>query len=160
MAQGGTPVEAQPSTLNNLSTHRANKPSVDGPVLLRTTQLYMICTRGPKNERNCNILLSERPFFLLHINLETHFHQIYKKAAERVNLLRRIHSSIDTFSAQRIYQSMNMSIITYCGYNGLGWSEFHKRMIRSIEKRSLEIIQLSFTTCCKGKRVVLYLAAS
>ena len=50
------------------------------------------------------------------LNFETHFHKIYKKAAGRVNLLRRIRSSIDTFSAQRIYQSMIMPIFTYCGY--------------------------------------------
>ena len=74
------------------------------------------------------------------LNFETHFHKIYKKAAGRVNLLRRIRSNIDTFSAQRIYQSMIMPILTYCGYNSLGWSESRKRMIRSIEKRSLEII--------------------
>lgn len=38
------------------------------------------------------------------LNLETHFHKIYKTTAGRVKLLRRIHSSIDTFSAQRTYQ--------------------------------------------------------
>ena len=32
------------------------------------------------------------------------------------------------------------AILTYCGYNSLGWSESRKRMIRSIETRSLEII--------------------
>ena len=57
-----------------------------------------------------------------------------------VYLLRRIRSSIDTFSAQRIYQSMIMPIFTYCDYSSLGWSESRKRMIRSIKKRSLEII--------------------
>ena len=74
------------------------------------------------------------------LNLETHFQKMYKKAAGRVNLLRRIRSSIDTLSAQRIYQSMIMPIFTFCGYNSLGWSESRKRMIRSIETRSLEII--------------------
>ena len=74
------------------------------------------------------------------LNFETHFHKICKKAAGRVNLLRRIRPNIDTFSAQRIYQSMVMPIFTYCSYNSLGWSESRKRMIRSIEKRSLEII--------------------
>jgi len=33
-----------------------------------------------------------------------------------------------------------MSIFMHCGYNSLGWSESRKSMIRSIEKRSLEII--------------------
>ena len=107
-------------------------------------------------------------FFLLHINFETHFDKIYKKAAGRVNwpeihpiassrfllsttegvittrsnrmkfrlrvnLLRRIRPSIDTLcSAQRIYQSMIMSIFTYCSYKSLGWSESRKSMIRSM----------------------------
>ena len=70
----------------------------------------------------------------------THARGTYKKAAGRVNLLRGIRSSIDTFTAQRIYQSMIMPIFTYCGYTSLGWSESCKRMIRSIETRSLEII--------------------
>ena len=61
------------------------------------------------------------------LNFETHFLKIYKKAAGRANLLRRIRSSIDTFSAQRIYQSMIMPIFTYCGYNSIGWSESRKR---------------------------------
>ena len=74
------------------------------------------------------------------LTFETHFQKMYKKAAGRVNLLRRIRSSINTLSAQRIYQSMVMPIFTYCGYNSLGWSETRKRMIRSIETRSLEII--------------------
>jgi len=42
------------------------------------------------------------------LNFETHFQKIYKKAQGRVNLLRRIRSSIDTFTAQRIYQSKKM----------------------------------------------------
>ena len=66
---------------------------------------------------------------------------MYKKAAAgRVNLSLRIRSSIDTLSAQRIYQSMTMPVFTYRGYNSLGWSKSCKRMIRSIETRSFEII--------------------
>ena len=66
----------------------------------------MISPQGLKNERNCNILSSEGQFFLLHINIVTYFDKIqktYQKAAGRVNLLRRIRSSIDTLSAHRIY---------------------------------------------------------
>ena len=51
------------------------------------------------------------------------------KAAGRANLLQRIRSSIDTFSAQQIYQSMITAIFTYCGYISLGWSEFRKCVI-------------------------------
>ena len=63
---------------------------------------------------------------------------MYKKAAGRVNLLRRILPSIDTLSAQQIYQSMIMPMFTYCGYNSLGWSESRKCKIRFIETRSLD----------------------
>ena len=76
------------------------------------------------------------------------------------------------FSAQRIYQSMIISIFTYCDYNSLGWLESRKSMIRSIEKRSLEIISpkcsqrncdLRFSIIDDGlqtERAVLYLTAS
>ena len=74
------------------------------------------------------------------LNFDTHFHKMYKKAAARMDLLRRIRSSIDNFSARWIYQSMIMPIFTHCGYNSLGWSKSRKRMIRSIETRCHETI--------------------
>ena len=42
----------------------------------------MICPQSPQNERNCNILSPERPFFLLHINFETHFHKFTRRQQE------------------------------------------------------------------------------
>ena len=98
----------------------------------------MICPQGPKNERNCNILSSERYSHTL--ILKDIFTKFTRRLQEVVNLLWRILSSIDTFSAQQIQQSLIMSIFTYCGYNSLGWSQSRKSMIRSIEKRSLAII--------------------
>ena len=74
------------------------------------------------------------------LNYDTHFHEMHKKVAARVNFFRRIRSSNDTSSALRIYQSMIMPILTHCSYNSLGWSESRKRMIHFIETRSLEII--------------------
>ena len=106
--------------------------------LFHDRQVNLSVNGSPINTTTCD------KYFGVHLdptlNFETHFHKIYKKAAGRVNLLRRIRSNIDTFSAQRIYQSMIMPIFTYRGCNSLGWSESRKRMIRSIEKRSLEII--------------------
>ncbi|KAJ7323708.1 Hemicentin 2 [Desmophyllum pertusum] len=60
---------------------------------------------------------------------------VLSETAGRVNLLRRIRSSVDTFSVQRIYQTMIMPIFTYCGHHSLGWSDSRKRMIRCIENR-------------------------
>ena len=79
------------------------------------------------------------------LDFETHFQKNYKKAAGRVNLLSPIRFSIDSFSAQRIYQSMIMPIFTYCGYISLGWSESYKCMIRFIETRSLAIISPKYS---------------
>ena len=62
------------------------------------------------------------------LNFDTHFHKMYKAAAARMNLLRRIRSSIGTFGAQRIY-SMIVPIFTYYGYNSLGWLESRERKV-------------------------------
>ena len=56
------------------------------------------------------------------LNFESHFNTIYKKAAGRVNLLRRIRSSMDSTTAEKIYRAMVMSIFTSCGSIVLRWS--------------------------------------
>ena len=74
------------------------------------------------------------------LNLDMHFYETYKRAAGRVNLLRRIRSNIDTVSAKRIYRAMIMPIFTYCGQITLGWSETRTCQIRNLEQRSHRII--------------------
>ena len=74
------------------------------------------------------------------LNLDMHFCKIYKKAAGRVNLLRRIRSNTDTLSAERIYRAMIMPIFTYCGQITLGWSVTRRCQIRNLEQRSHRII--------------------
>ena len=68
-----------------------------------------------------------------------HFYKTYKKAAGRVNLLRRIRSNTDTLSAERIYRAMIMPIFT-CGQITLRWSETRRCQIRNLEQRSHRII--------------------
>ena len=70
------------------------------------------------------------------LNLGSHFDKMYKKAAGRVNLLRRIGLLIDKSSAKNIYRAMIQPIFTYCGTLGLCWPRFRKRQIESIEHRS------------------------
>ena len=48
-------------------------------------------------------------------------YKTYKKAAGRVNLLRRIRSYTDTLSAERIYRAMIMPIFTYCRRSNYAW---------------------------------------
>ena len=126
--------------------------------LFRGRQVNLSVNGSPVNTTTCYKYLGVHLDQTL--NFDTHLHKIYKKAAGRVNLFRRIRSSIDTFSAQRIYQSMIMPVFTCCGYNSLGFSESRKRMISSIGKRRLEIITpkcspkncdlgfLAIETCC------------
>ena len=52
------------------------------------------------------------------LNFATHFDKIYKKATGRLNLLRRIRSSFDTTSAEKIYRTMIMPVF------GILWVAF------------------------------------
>ena len=75
------------------------------------------------------------------LTLDTHLDNICKKAAGRVNLLRRIRSSIDTSTAAVIYNAMIIPLFTYCGSVGLGWSDSKLKRLRSVEKRRIKIIK-------------------
>ena len=74
------------------------------------------------------------------LNLTSRFDRTYKKAAGRVILLRSIRWSIDPKCPKIIYKAMILSIFTYCGSLGRGWSNTRKSLIKNIEQRSLEII--------------------
>ncbi|XP_073259241.1 UMP-CMP kinase-like [Porites lutea] len=65
---------------------------------------------------------------------------MYKRAAGRFNLLRRIRPLIDKSSAEKIYKAMIQPVFTYCGTLGLGWSHSRKSRIESIERRSQKVI--------------------
>ena len=74
------------------------------------------------------------------LTLDTHLDITCKKAAGRVNLLRRIRRSIDMSTAIVIYNAMIMSFFTYCGSIGLRWPESKVKQLHSIEKQSINII--------------------
>ena len=78
------------------------------------------------------------------LTLDTHLDITCKKAAGRVNLLRRIRSSIDTSTAIVIYNAMIMPLFTYCGSIGLGWPESKLKRLHSVEKRSMNIIKSKY----------------
>ena len=99
--------------------------------LLQGCQVKLSVNGAPINTTTCYKYLGVHLDPTL--NFETHFQKIHRKAAGKVNLLWCIRCNIDSFSAQRIYQSMIMPIFTYCGYISLGWSKSRKRMICYIE---------------------------
>ena len=65
---------------------------------------------------------------------------MYKRAAGRFNLLRRIRPLLDKSSAEKIYKAMIQPVFTYCGTLGLCWLHSHKSRIESIERRSQKVI--------------------
>ena len=65
---------------------------------------------------------------------------MYKRAAGRFNLLRRIRPLIDNSSAEKIYKAMIQPVFTYSGILGLCWSRSCKSQIESIERRSQKVI--------------------
>ena len=75
------------------------------------------------------------------LNFATHFDKIYKKATGRLNLLRRIRSSIDSASAEKIYRTMIMPVLGHCGSLSLGWSSSYRKRIESLESRNLNVIR-------------------
>ena len=65
---------------------------------------------------------------------------MYKRAAGRFNLLRRIRPLINMSNAEKIYKAMIQPVFTYCGTFGLCWSRYRKSRIDSIERRSEKVI--------------------
>ena len=65
------------------------------------------------------------------LNLTSHFDRKYKKAAGRDQSIR---PSIDQKWAEIIFKTMILSIFTYCGSLGLGWSDTRKSLIKNIEQ--------------------------
>ena len=69
---------------------------------------------------------------------------MYKRAAGRFNLLRRIRPLIDKSSAEKIYKGMIQPVFTYCGTLGLCWLRSRKSGIESIKRRSQKVIRGSY----------------
>ena len=75
------------------------------------------------------------------MNFEDYFNKIYKKAAGRLNLLRRIRDLIDLSTAELIYRTMIMPVFGYCGLIFLARSQAYKNRIESIERRARVVIK-------------------
>ena len=75
------------------------------------------------------------------LNLESHFDKMYKRAAGRFNLLRRIRPLFDKSSAEKIYKAMIQPVFTYCGTLGLWVSVGHVPIGVEVRKSFVEIIK-------------------
>ena len=74
------------------------------------------------------------------LSLAEHFDKTCKKAASRVNIMRKIRSSLTSDAAEALYRTMVLPIFTYCGSLSLGLPDYSLRKIQSIERRGKNII--------------------
>lgn len=74
------------------------------------------------------------------MNFATHFDKIYEKATGKLNRRRQIRGSIEIASAEKIFRTMIMPGLGYCGSLSLGWPASYKRRIRNIEHRGIQFI--------------------
>lgn len=71
----------------------------------------------------------------------THFEKMYKRAAGRFTLLKRIRPLIDKTSVEKIYKAMIQPVLSIVDWTlGLCWSRYRQSRIESIERRSQKVI--------------------
>ena len=63
------------------------------------------------------------------LSLAEHFDKTCKKAASRVNIMRKIRSSLTSDAAEALYRTMVLPIFTYCGSLSLGLPDSRLRKI-------------------------------
>ena len=74
------------------------------------------------------------------LTLATHFDKTCKKAASRVNMMRKIRNSLTSNAAEALYRTMVLPIFTYCGTLSLGLPDSRLKRIRRIENRGKNVI--------------------
>ena len=74
------------------------------------------------------------------LNLNTNFQYTYRKANGKLRLLQKLRPQLSRLAALRIYQSMILPTLTYCGSLSLNFTSGQTRKWRSLHSRALEII--------------------
>ena len=74
------------------------------------------------------------------LSLTTHFDKTCKKAAGRVNMMRKIRNGLTSDAAEALYRTMVLPIFTNCGTSSLGLPDSWLKRIQSIEKGGKNII--------------------
>ena len=64
----------------------------------------------------------------------------HRKAASRVNMMRKIRNSLTSNAAEALYRTMVLPIFTYCGTLSLGLPDSRLKRIRRIENRGKNVI--------------------
>ena len=87
-----------------------------------------------KSYKNLGVLLGPT------LTLATHFDRACKKAARRVNTMRKLRNSLASDAAQALYRTMILPISTYCGTLSVGLPDCTLKKIRGIENRGKNVV--------------------
>ena len=75
--------------------------------------------------------------------LSNHFSKVYSKASGRLRLLQRLRAPLTVYSANRVYQSLIIPIITYCAVANLHMTESQKNHLQSITNRAQHKVSMN-----------------
>ena len=75
------------------------------------------------------------------LSFNENFDKSYKKASSRVNLLNNIRRSINSYTAECIYKSIIMPVLTYCIAVANSYCNSKQLKMKRIERRSISIIE-------------------
>ena len=76
-------------------------------------------------------------------NLNTNFELCYKRASGRLRLLSKLRRFLDSTTAYKLYRSMMVPVITYCGILNLKPTTGQSRKLVGLHQRAIRIIGMS-----------------
>ena len=77
------------------------------------------------------------------LNLNTNFELCYKRASGRLRLLSKLRRFLDSTTAYKLYRSMIVPVITYCGILNLKATTGQSRKLVALHQRAIRIIGMS-----------------
>ena len=77
------------------------------------------------------------------LNLNTNFELCYKRASDRLRLRSNLRRFLDSTTAYKLYRSMIVPVITYCGILNLKPTAGQSRKLVALHQRAIRIIGMS-----------------
>ena len=81
------------------------------------------------------------------LNLSTNFELCYKRASGRLRLLSKLRCFLDSTTACKLYHSMIVPVVTYCGILNLKLTTGQSRKLAALHERAIRIIGTNSKEC-------------
>ena len=81
------------------------------------------------------------------LNLNTNFELCDKRASGRLRLLSKLRCFLDSTTACKLYRSMIVPVVTYCGILNLKLTTGQSRKLAALHERAIRIIGMSSKEC-------------